>query len=402
MQATVLTDTLRRLIPTKPVADTLVQTYLDKFEVTHRVLNKSAFIADYNRHWTSPLPKPPLFLVQLLLVAAVAASFHPELCIDPANQKSVHSHALDWIEAAESWLNSSTNQPPQSWDSLATNCLLLIAKRAHYFQEGFFWTHTGALARLAMAAGYHRETSPTARISPYYREMRRRLWMTIVELDLQASVERGMPPSLRPEDFNITSPLNVDDDSLQNSDQHTLEGLPLNKLTDTSFQAIMYRSLSLRLRICAVVNGCNDQDDFDQVLNFEEELEKTLQDIPEWNNPHDNPRQQQTCLYVNKLLKIHIHQYTILLHIPLSIQTPPSFKSTICRRARLDASLKLLDHHQSLIHAGNIPSQACRTGILLAALNICHEIYTNIGPSGKQENISASRILNLSLSKMSP
>jgi uncharacterized spore protein YtfJ len=36
--ATVLRDTLRQLIPIKTVADTLVQTYIDRFEIIHRVL----------------------------------------------------------------------------------------------------------------------------------------------------------------------------------------------------------------------------------------------------------------------------------------------------------------------------------------------------------------------------
>ncbi|KGO77896.1 Transcription factor, fungi [Penicillium italicum] len=377
---TMLGDTLRQLIPTKPVADTLVQTYIDRFEIIHRVLNISAFIADYNRHWASPLSTPTSFLVQFLLVAATAASFHPETCIDVMSQQTVHGHALDWIEAAESWLNSSTNQPPQSWDTLATYCLLLIAKRANHIQESSFWTHTGALVRWAMAAGCHRESGSTARISSYFREMRRRLWMTIVELDLQASVERGMPPSVGIEDFNIISPLNIDDAKLQESGQDPLIGMPLATLTDTSFQALLYRSLAVRLKICAFVNGCREQDDFEQVLHLGEELEEALQGIPEWNNPQDNPRQQQTTMYVKRSLSIYLHQYTLLLHIRFAIQSPPSFKSTICRRARLEASLKVLDHHQRLIHDENVPEQACRTGLVLAALNICHEIYLNFGP----------------------
>ncbi|CAI7630531.1 unnamed protein product [Penicillium glandicola] len=377
---TVLGDTLRELIPMKPVADTLVQTYIDRFEIMHRVVNISAFIADYNRHWASPLCTPASFLVQFLLVAAAAASFHPEICINVMSQQTAHDHALHWLEVAELWLNSSTNQPPQSWDALATYCLLLIAKRANYIQGGSFWTQTGALVRWAMAAGYHRESGSTARISPYYREMRRRLWMTIVELDLQASVERGMPPSVGTEDFNITSPLNIDDAKLQESGQDPLKGMPLTTLTDTSFQVHLYRSLAVRLKICAFVNGCREQDDFDRVLQLGEELEEALQNIPEWNNLQDNPRQQQTTMYVKRSLSIYLHQYTLLLHIRFAIQTPPSFKSTICRRARLEASLKVLDHHQRLIHDENVPEQACRTGLVLAALNICHEIYTNFGP----------------------
>ncbi|CAI7579583.1 unnamed protein product [Penicillium palitans] len=293
---TVPEDTLRLLVPVKQVADKLVQAYIDRFEIIHRVLNTSAFMADYNRHWASPLCTPTSFLVQFLLVAAAAASFHPEICINVMSEQTVRDHALDWIEAAESWLNSSTSQPPQSWDTLTTHCLLLIAKRANYVQEDSFWGHTGTLVRWAMAAGYHRESPSTARISPYYREMRRRLWMAIVELDIQASVERGMPPSVRMEDFNIKSPLNIDDDKLQESGQDPLEGMPLATFTDTSFQAHMYRSLSVRLKVCAFVNGCGEQDDFDRVLQLGEELEEVLQDIPEWNNPRDNPQQQQTTI----------------------------------------------------------------------------------------------------------
>ncbi|QQK46987.1 Fungal transcriptional regulatory protein, N-terminal [Penicillium digitatum] len=394
--ATVLRDTLRQLIPIKTVADTLVQTYIDRFEIIHRVLNKSGFIADYNRHWASPLSTPASFLVQLLLVAATAASFHPEICIDVMNQKTVHEHALDWAEAAESWLNSSTNQPPQSWDTLATHCLLLIAKRANHIQESSFWTCTGALVRWAMAAGYHRESGSTARISPYYQEMRRRLWMTIVELDLQASIERGMPPSVGIEDFNIVSPLNIDDAKLQESGQDPLKGMPLATLTDTSFQALLYRSLTVRLKICAFVNGCHQQDDFDRVLHLGEELEEALQDIPEWNNPQDHPRQQQTTMYVKRSLSIYLHQYTLLLHIRVATQTPPSFKSTICRRARLEASLKLLDHHQKLIHDENVPEQACRIGLVLSALNICHEIYINFGPDDEAITTDSSKVPNQS------
>jgi hypothetical protein len=236
-----------------------------------------------------------------------------------------------------------------------------------------------------MAAGYHREYPSTERTSLYDREMRRRLWMTIVELDIQAAVERGMPPSIRAEDFNIISPLNIDDDKLQESGQDFLESMPLATFTEASFQVHMYRSLPIRLKVCAFVNGCTEQNDFDRVLHLGEGLEKALQDIPEWSNFRDNPRQQQTMLYVKRLLNIYLHQYALLLHIQFAIQATPSFKSTICRRARLDASLKALDHYQKLIQDGNVPEQACKPGLVLAALSICHEIYTTFGPQGKQK-----------------
>lgn len=364
----------------KAAADTLVQTYIDRFEVLHRVLDKSAFIAEYNHHWTSPLCTSASFLVQLLLVTATAAIFHPEIYTDVEGQQPIHSQVSSWIGAAEAWLNSPTNQPPQSWNILATHCLLLIAKRANYIQENSLWMSTGALVRWAMAAGYHREASQTARISPYQREMRRRLWATIVELDLQAAVERGMPPNIGVEDFHSKSPLNIDDKSLrelQDSGHDLPEEMPNDVLTDTSFQSQLCSSLTVRLEICRSVNSCREQDDFDRVLTLGQKLEEALQSIPERNNPQNNPRQQQTAMYVKRLLLIHLYQYMLLLYFQYAVQAPPSFKSNICRRARLEASLKLLDHYQSLIHEEKVPEQACRIGLVLAALNICHEINTD-------------------------
>ena len=44
-----------------------------------------------------------------------------------------------------------------------------------------------------MTAGFHREPSMLdGEISPFDREMRRRLWATMTELEVQASIDRGM------------------------------------------------------------------------------------------------------------------------------------------------------------------------------------------------------------------
>ncbi|KAG4289833.1 hypothetical protein FPRO06_04655 [Fusarium proliferatum] len=374
-----LENTLRELIPMKSIMDVLVQTYVDRFEITHRILHIPTFITKYNTHWTDTSSTPVCFLVQMLLVAAAAVSCHPEVCIDVFSHKTNHDHVIKWVEAAEAWVSSHSNQPPRSWDTLVTHCLLLIAKRANFLKEGSFWTSTGTLVRWAMAAGYHREVISATRMSPFDREMRRRLWITIVELDLQASIERGMPPSVRIGDFNIKPPLNVDDERLKGSIQGSLASTPITKLTNTSFQARLYRSLPVRLRICTFINGHCEKVDFDKVLELEEELGQALRGIPAFDNPQADPRQHQTATYIKSMLGIVLHQYILLLHFHFVVHSPSSSKAIICRRARLEASMKILDYYQRLLNDEALPGQACRTGLVLAALSICHEIYLNIG-----------------------
>ncbi|KAF5611657.1 Zn(2)-C6 fungal-type DNA-binding domain protein [Fusarium subglutinans] len=374
-----LENTLRQLIPTKPIMDILVQTYTERYEITHRVLHIPTFIIKYNGHWVDQSTTPVHFLVQMLLVAATAASCHPEVCIDVFSHKTTHDHVLGWVEVAEAWLSCQSSQPPRSWDILVSHCLLLIAKRANFIKEGSFWTSCGTLVRWAMAAGYHRETVSAARIPPFCREMRRRLWVTIVELDLQASIERGMPPSVRIGDFNIKTPLNIDDKGLEESLQGPSTGMPITTMTNTSFQALLYRSLPVRSRICALINGSCEEVDFDKVLELEEELGQALRDIPAWDDTQADPRQRQTATYIKSMLGIVLHQYMLLLHFHFLVQTPSSPKGLMCRRARLEASTKILDYYQRLLNDEALPEQACRTGLILAALNICHEMYLNIG-----------------------
>ncbi|KAF5717667.1 hypothetical protein FMUND_5613 [Fusarium mundagurra] len=314
LQDDTLENSLRELVPIKSIMDVLVQTYIDRYETTHRVLHIPTFITKYNSHWADQSSMPVCFLVQMLLVAATAASCHPELCIDVFGHKTPHDYAISWVEASEAWLIHPMNQPARSWDVLASHCLLLISKRANFIKEGSFWTSAGTLVRCAMAAGYHREVVSAARMLPFTREMRRRLWVTIVELDLQASLERGMPPSVRIGDFNIKPPLNIDDEKLEEPMKDPIAGMPVTTVTNTSFQVLLCRSLFVRLRICALINGSCEEVDFEKILELEEQLRQALRDIPAWDNPYADPRQRQTATYIKTMLGIILHQYMVLLH----------------------------------------------------------------------------------------
>ncbi|OJK02139.1 hypothetical protein ASPACDRAFT_40957 [Aspergillus aculeatus ATCC 16872] len=305
------TTALKAVIPSKSVSDALVQTYLDRFETTHRVLDRSAFMAEYHRHWSDPTSTAPFFLTQLLLVLATGASLNSETYLENKSNPSIYMQTIKWIEVAESWLTFANDVVPHSREAIAGRCLVLVAKRANYIQSSSFWTGSGELMRLAMAAGYHREVSPAARISSYDQEIRRRLWTTIVELDVQAALERGMPPTLRPDGFSTNYPLHINDDKLCNSLDCTEDIIPLAKMADTSFQVALLQSLPIRLAICAYVNGCDVAMEFEQVQELGEALHNALQAIPDWNSRAADPRQQKLAMYLSTLLKIHFSRPTL-------------------------------------------------------------------------------------------
>ncbi|KIW19545.1 hypothetical protein PV08_00117 [Exophiala spinifera] len=385
-----IVERFEALIPTRNTADMLVQTYIDRFEVIHRIIHIPTFMADYCGYWDKTCLVSADFFAQLLLMMATGSSLHPEVAFNGVQLNPSRRFCLRWIDAVESWLVPSTFDPAsESSYTLTTHTLLVVAKRANSVHESALWSSTGSLVRRAMAAGYHREVGSAMHISLFNREMRRRLWSTVAELDLQASIERGMPPSLRTSDFNVHAPLHLEDEALRDS----IDGMPpAPQLLDTwstcSCQVLLSRTFVARLEICSLINGSQDRDVSDEVLQLSDTLIRALQEIPAWRDTGRSPRDQQTVTYVRSAVAVILDQYLIVLHVPMAIQSPPTWKTHVSRLARLDAATGILMHHRRLVDDGILSECAYQHGLVLGALNLCHELYLSWTNSSGMSHMS--------------
>lgn len=77
-------------------------------------------------------------------------------------------------------------------------------------------------------------------------QIRRRLWTTIIELSLQASLDARTLPLIRMEDFDKMAPANVNDEDLEET-VDTTPGHADDAVTDTSLQRVLLMSFPLRL-----------------------------------------------------------------------------------------------------------------------------------------------------------
>jgi hypothetical protein len=64
--------------------------------------------------------------------------------------------------------------------------------------------------------GLHRDPAnlPTRSTPTIATEMRRRLWNTILEINLLLSMKSGQPPYISPKDYDTLPPSNFDDEQL--------------------------------------------------------------------------------------------------------------------------------------------------------------------------------------------
>ncbi|KAJ1322908.1 aspyridone synthetase trans-acting enoyl reductase [Microdochium nivale] len=244
-------------LPSRQIADRLVQCYLRTTERLYRVLHVPSFMRDYEAIWSSSsaaTEKQASFLVQLKLVLAIGAVTHDATF-------SLRRDAIRWIYEAQTWLAEPCFKSRMlTLQSIQTHALLLIAQELVDIGGGGdgVWVGAGALFRRAVHLGLHRDPAHLPRTSLLVAEMRRRLWNTILELNLQFCMSAGTPPGLALEDWDTLPPGNYNDDQLIDSPtagKLDVEPRPDSCYTETSLARALRATLPVRLAAARALNN---------------------------------------------------------------------------------------------------------------------------------------------------
>ncbi|KFA69820.1 hypothetical protein S40285_02432 [Stachybotrys chlorohalonatus IBT 40285] len=258
-------------LPLKSLADELLDCYLRTSETVHRVLHVPTFKRDYEAFWVSDTEPDPAFLIQIKLVLAIGAATHDD-------RFSLRSLAMKWVYEAQRYAAEPIFKPRFKIQHLQTSILLLLAREVTGIGEEFIWTSIGSLIRIAIYMGLHRDPSrlklPDSTF--FSVEMRRRLWNTIVELNLISSHTAGGPPLLTLDDFDTLPPANFDDEQL-------LADNPLAKpddvYTDASVAIAIREMLPIRLAITKFLNDIRSNINYDAILRLDRELRSAFKAI---------------------------------------------------------------------------------------------------------------------------
>ncbi|OAA62846.1 c6 zinc finger domain containing protein [Niveomyces insectorum RCEF 264] len=221
--------------PPRAVADRLLDLYLNIYEPLFRVLHIPTFRQEYQQFMDArekvggtgsrEEPASDLFMVKLVLVLALGSCFYE----GPDNLGSAGAaHSADVIHddlrvaaaRAIHKLDVAGGSPPLdkhhlNLDMLQVCCLVNIARQSTALEIGddLNWFSAGALLHAAFGMGLNRDPSHFQSLSFAQCELRRRLWATILELVVQASLDQGMPPLISVDDYDCSPPLNLDDDA---------------------------------------------------------------------------------------------------------------------------------------------------------------------------------------------
>ena len=181
---------LHSLLPDRPTVDLLIKQYLETFETTYRVVHVPSFLADYEHFWDLEKRSDFSALLLAILACVLCTSTHEASRHNP-NGSIFRSKAIVWIKACEAWLKKQSNKH-RTLISIQVRCLRLLALKTTCMKTKEFYQETQAHVAYMRAIGMHRDpVLLRGKCSIFQAEIRRRLWATTVELELQCSIDRG-------------------------------------------------------------------------------------------------------------------------------------------------------------------------------------------------------------------
>jgi hypothetical protein len=283
---------------------------------------------------------------------AIGACFHDET-------HSLRAQATGWIYEARFWLLLPPEKARLTIPGLQIMCLLLLAKQTAGVAGDLTWISAGSLFRAAMHVGLHHDPDNLTHMPRLRAEMRRRLWVTILEICLQASLDAGGLPLISLRDFDTRPPANLDEqDILEESGRDVVADRDRGFCTQMSVQIAMFESFATRLAITNLINDpqCSVSE-YQETLRLSSELVTVNRAVME--RLHSFSRDERGVKGVSpfqlRFLEMAMNRYLLALHLPWWHEALRSPSHYFSRKMSVDAALTLVALARTGPPAANAP-----------------------------------------------
>ncbi|KAI2777168.1 fungal-specific transcription factor domain-containing protein [Daldinia loculata] len=365
---------LESLLPSKEETDSLVAVYLDQFEQIYRVVHVPTFKAEYETFWDPSKTNSASFTALLLSMISVSC------CLDmQASNKFVGiksssiQMAEKWVKACDEWY-SRQSQKHRKLVHYQISCLLYLAKRVNLIKKKRFWTTSGTMIRDSLMVGLHQDPDRVVgEVSPYIAEMRRRIWATIVEFDVQSSFDQGLPTLLGTIQNDSDAPKNIDDDSFNENSSGLPISRPAHDYTYTSYLHLSRQSLALRTELNKILTGPPAELEWEQALQYSDMITHELDRLPSWDlDNRKDPEHSRKPILAHTLLHLQLRQYLIPLHQPYLKLRKFNSKYQVAELIYYTAARDIVIMHDRLYQKGIRTLYFLREDTMNSVINLCN------------------------------
>lgn len=200
------------LMPDEVGANTLLQIYLDRvitqYPIYHRNDVTAAFNSIYHKRAVVPSEDSIRNRYIVCIIMAISLSTSARNKVQKANETAFQlvRHAMQWIPEV-----ATNDIPGLQAILLLTQYIFLNPKMAD------LWLLTGLISQAVIDLGLHQELPSDVRVTPYQRDMRRRLFWCAWEMEIGVCCIFLRPTSLPIRNIEVAFPLEVDDTAITQS-----------------------------------------------------------------------------------------------------------------------------------------------------------------------------------------
>ncbi|EUC38572.1 hypothetical protein COCCADRAFT_82706 [Bipolaris zeicola 26-R-13] len=360
------------VLPEKSVVDTQAAEYFRTCETSYRILHAPSFWEEYQAFWenTCAHKKRVTFAVLLVLIISITQCLDQKDDVFVGDTTVDRQTAQDLIHTCEIWINLQPRKQA-TLSFLQSACLLLLAKRVNCVGIKQDWINSGDLLRLALASGMHRDPTlqGSGRISTFDQQMRERLWITVMELELQSSVDTGLQSGLTALYFDTPAPAHLADEVFSANTKQLPPDQPDGEFTSTSFITASLKSLPLRIHLTHLLNTPSSNIQYADVLHFDAQIHTAVSALPNWKD--------ESAVVPSALLRLQLIQYLLILHTPFAQSAAKNNRFMYSFTTCVDVCNSMIAIHGDLLLKGisflsNTRNNAMRVGLTLSQLTFRH------------------------------
>ena len=364
-------DKLYTLLPPHANVDQAVQDYFNSYERIYHIMHAPSFWQAYQDIWQIGIENAPphTLVLVLLMISAVSCLAPKQPWTYVANSSSAREKAIVITQACENWINRQSQKRVTAAD-FQIRLLLHLTKQTTARKVKRTWTEAGTLLRFCMSAGLHRNPElikkPT---NPVEKELRCRIWATVVDFELQASFDRGMLSTAWLLQSDTPGPSNLKDEDIASNDPSYCHG---DEFTDSWYLFTTNETAALRSNLNMLLNNIRHVLTFDDVKQYTDEIERQLKSITECTIPdYEEPY---------SLARLKLLQYLLALHNRFLRSETTTSERTFSTMTLLETSTKIVNIHRKLQDHGKPSVQFLGYDLLRAALSIANVVSVQTTP----------------------
>ena len=253
------------------------------------------------------------------------------------------------VSYLQEYLDRLSSKKYYSLSALQTKMLMLLLRWMRLDKNNDLWRLSGDILRHALILKLNMDPDEVvgASFTPLEGELRRRLWMTIVEQDMMLSILRNMPCMVP--DFTTKAPLNINDADLQDLGTTPIVARPPTVWTDSLCQTVLAASVRDRLHACQDLHTAQHLV-YEHVLTHTRCFERILENLPpplRFSHQDDVESKAPSRLMARMELDISIRRPLMHLYSPFAHANDEHDDFSEARAGYLQSCL-MLDVYQDL------------------------------------------------------